>query len=85
MSGYRITTNIEGLTDDGYTRGWIVPADATDPQESAEDSVWIPANDDEAGWYDGLRRALADAGWELAGYSHQDGPVYTATIVRTII
>lgn len=66
----QVITNVEAQNADGYTVGWIVPF-GTDPGTDLElealAHVDIPATEDDAEWNQGLRAALAGAGYVLAG------------------
>ncbi|MEU8264496.1 hypothetical protein AB0C02_28220 [Micromonospora sp. NPDC048999] len=80
----QIITDVEA-TNDGYTRGWIVPASTpadADLEIEAVDHIDIPTTDDEADWMQGLRDELAAAGYAIEGTITRDGATITATVVQ---
>lgn len=83
MAALQIITNVQLQTQDGVTTGWIVPAGTAptaDLELEAVSHVDIPATEDEAEWYQGLRDALAASGYAITGEIRCDGPITTATV-----
>ena len=84
----QIITNIEDLSDSGYTRGWIVP-DGIGPDDDLEleatDHVDVEATEDEVRWHVNLVDALTHAGWALAGEIRRGGATITAPVVRKTV
>jgi hypothetical protein len=82
---FQIITNVEA-TEDGYTKGWIVPAGTNanaDLQLEAVDHIDVPTTEVETDWIAGLLAELAAAGYAMQfGSGRQHGPVFTATVTR---
>lgn len=79
----QVITNVEAQTQFGVTTGWIVEAGtlASEAQWEAVSHVDIPATEDEAEWYQGLRAALAAAGYAIPGEIVHDDPLVIADII----
>jgi prevent-host-death family protein len=81
-----VIPNVEAVDiADTYTRGWIVPAGTPvneDIELKAVDHIDIPASEDEATWWQGLRDAAAYDGWAVEDPIAQDGTTVTAVVVK---
>lgn len=78
-----VIPNAEAQDDDGFVRGYVVPAGTTteDLPYEALVELDLPATEDEAEWWQNVRNALAGEGYAIEGEIVQDCAEVTATVV----